>query len=786
MTLRSQIGALVVILAALGLVFWAVSDSGVNTDVEYESNWTEVDPALTGSPSTVLTYANATEGETGIEYDTIPREMFSRWLFGQELDFSDAEDPIQAALQFSSDDLVEAGFPPEYIEGPVSQEIDGIPVTWQRIHLEDSVSIGTDTFPPLELTTVVIEAEDEQLTVVRYIHRGPPDPEAYAEFQLWLRENAATLAAPTAEEEIEIWVESEPAPGEFTYTYMSKPDVVTLEHRAIDLAELATTFGVQPPPEDEAQPQLYVLYQWLSLLQQQAFDPTQVTSVEGPMIEIVGGVPVAYFRIQLISVDLVETLIDKGDGMVEYITFVHMDEPDDAVYDDFRTWLEANAAQLSQPVEEDDNADVSGAPELEGAAAAPRGNADNWIADQAQPGLFVHATQPNTLMALNTMSLDELAASMQVVPPPADSPLPLLDILNQIQQSTEEALVTDGMAITENTFEGPEIRDVNGTPVALFRYSVPASETRAALDDVMVLIESGDDQYTRIIYHSETPDTFDDFLAWLNQNAGDYAAPGSAESAAPSQQPEAQQPPAEPPQAPELVPPAQVDPDVVSPADPAVQPPQQAESTDQQAEPADPQPEPDAVEPDAVEPDAVEPDAEERDLDASPLPGQDEFSAAIDAGNWTETAPGEYAHVDGEGTITVQRTTIVSFVADEGIALPPEGSTTPTLDLLDALNADRQENIDSFGNVEIDPDNVVEPTFRTYDGVEVAFWHLAVAEQETENGLFPPINTAYAIIEHGPGDLTVIAFEVEGGPNPAVYDDFITWLENNIAALNES
>lgn len=190
------------------------------------------------------------------------------------------------------------------------------------------------------------------------------------------------------------WAET--TPGQWTHTGAGV--AARINYQTVKLDEFITGTGLTAPAADAPYPLLDLLSQLSESLQAQATDAgltLEPGAFSGPIIEIVGETPVALMHArvqpqtrqdgqQFLGLDLVQALIDQGEGDVTFLQYVLQGPPDEGVYGDFRAWLEANVATLyEKPAEEEDTGEA--APAEGEATPAPEEPAGDETAPAGQP-----------------------------------------------------------------------------------------------------------------------------------------------------------------------------------------------------------------------------------------------------------------------------------------------------------------------------------------------------------------------------------------------------------------
>lgn len=193
------------------------------------------------------------------------------------------------------------------------------------------------------------------------------------------------------------WAET--TPGQLSHT--GAGITARINYQAVKLDEFITGTGLNAPATDASYPLLDLLSQLSESLETQAIESgltLEPGAFSGPMIEIVGGTPVAQVHVrvqpqtrqdgqQFPGLDLVQALVEKGEGEVTFVQYVLQGAPDDAVYSDFRAWLGANVADLAEPTAEEEEGEDSGeeAPAEGEATPAPEEPSGDEAGAEVQP-----------------------------------------------------------------------------------------------------------------------------------------------------------------------------------------------------------------------------------------------------------------------------------------------------------------------------------------------------------------------------------------------------------------
>lgn len=192
----------------------------------------------------------------------------------------------------------------------------------------------------------------------------------------------APTATPGPEPGAANWTET----GAGQWAYAGPSGVAArINHDTINLDEFITGTGLTPPAADAPYPLLDVLGQLFTSLEGQASGvglTWEPGAFSGPIIEIIGEVPVALMQArvqpqtrpdgqQFLGLDLVQALIDRGEGEVVFVQYVLQGPPDDVAFGDFRAWLGAHAADLAGQAAAEEDGEGAGAAEGEATPGAP-------------------------------------------------------------------------------------------------------------------------------------------------------------------------------------------------------------------------------------------------------------------------------------------------------------------------------------------------------------------------------------------------------------------------------
>lgn len=397
---------------------------------------------------------------------------------------------------------------------------------------------------------------------------------------------------------------------------------------------------------------------------------------------------------------------------------------------------------------------------------AAAGSADNWQQDENQPTRWTYTGQEGipAELVVEEMTLAQVATSLQASPPAADAPLPLLDILGQFREGVAAELGPT-VQISE-----PSIQVFGGVPVALLHITSEADEATfpTGIDYTLALVDQDDDNVTYIqsVYQGPPNDQlYQDFRAWLDTYAPEFAAAGDAAettadatpapadstpssdaTAAPGEQPESGT-------ATEAAPtPIAAEPTTVPTAEPA----------------ADTNPEAPAAEP------TGEPRTE---ADATPAAAQP---------TWTEVGPGQVLYTgspDVLAQIVYGQVRLEDFVAQGSLEMPAGDSDAPTLDVLQQVIDQLTQQIEAQ-DIALAEDAITGPEMLTFGDVPVALARVKIGPQTLADGQpFPGNDLGLGLIDVGDGQLQTVQFLMQGEPDDVIYEQFLSWLTDNVEML---
>lgn len=382
MMLRTQIAALAVLVVALGVVFVAVGDAGVKTDV---SLWKQIEPDR-------YEYTGPADADAVITISTLDQEF--------EPD-TDPSDTLLGIMQQLAGGFMGQGYPVNGIQAPTIENIQGVPVGLMRISVAAPFMSATQqTVQPTDEGFAFVKQSDEKMTWVRYTLDGAPNDDVYNAFRLWVGEHAAELAVPREEEvaapdepedadaALAKWQELQPN----TFQYMPDTSLnVRIATNQAPVDQLASQIGLSTPLRESPVVLLDILGELRAGYEQSLEqDGLQAgpDAITGPAVELVSDVPVAFLRFTLepqvlldgtdfAGVDLFVGLVDDGTGQVTIVQYEFRGESNPTVYADFRAWLAAKVTEWVAADEEPaDDADADAPADEETPADEPADDAD--------------------------------------------------------------------------------------------------------------------------------------------------------------------------------------------------------------------------------------------------------------------------------------------------------------------------------------------------------------------------------------------------------------------------
>lgn len=411
----------------------------------------------------------------------------------------------------------------------------------------------------------------------------------------------------------------------------------------------------------------------------------------------------------------------------------------------------------------------------------PEPSAANWMA--VGPGQYQYSGDIEGTANLQVAEAEMTAfvGASGLVPPAEDAAFPLLDMLGQVRTAIEEQIVENGLTVAPDGITGPVIELIGGVPVATLR-TVIEPHTAAngfefpGVDLFRAWFERGDEIVRVELSYQGAPSTemYTDLRAWLDENIPELAA-------------------VEDTGAEETDTTAEGETDAGDAADAATDAEPSAEGDDTSAaeateEPATQDTDEPAAEGDAAGADApAEPDAEseaetDAEADTEAESADDTASAASAAeGPWVELTEGMLMHSSEPNTqINYAQQNLADLAEQVGYA--PEDGDLTVIGLLENQEVSIRTQLEA-------PDNPVEivdfegPSEMVIGDVTVSYlkFSLTVSDDTTTASQ----QTFLALIPVDAETVTTISFQYgyETDANTAIWDDFMQWLEDNIAAL---
>lgn len=379
----------------------------------------------------------------------------------------------------------------------------------------------------------------------------------------------------------------------------------------------------------------------------------------------------------------------------------------------------------------------------------PEPSAENWMA--VGPGQYQYRGEIEGTANLQVAEAEMTAfiGASGLVPPAEDASFPLLDMLSQVRTAIEEQIDENGLTVAPDGITGPVIELIGGVPVATLR-TVIEPHTAAngfefpGVDLFRAWFGRGSEIVRVELSYQGAPSAvmYADLRAWLDENIPDLATVDE---------------------------PATDDAEADDTAETEAE-----DTSDADAEPAA---EGDAADADAPAEPAVEPEA---DTDAEPA-GDMSSAAPAEEGPWIELAEGMLMHSTEPNTQINYAQQNLAILAEQVGYTPDEGEIT-IIGLLENQEASIREQLDA-------PDNPVEivdfegPSDMVIGDVTVSYLKFSLtvsddtttASQQTFLALFPVDDET----------VTTVSFQYgyETDADSAIWDDFMQWLEDNIAAL---
>jgi hypothetical protein len=407
----------------------------------------------------------------------------------------------------------------------------------------------------------------------------------------------------------------------------------------------------------------------------------------------------------------------------------------------------------------------------------PEGNAGNWA--EEQPGTLTYSDPSVSARILHqTMTLDDFVQQNQLQPPTQAAPFSFLEVLGEVRASIGDQAASLGLAVTPDTFSGPEIELVENTPVALLRTTIPPqTETSSGqafqgLDLTLMLIDRGGGDISLVQYQLQGEENlvaYGDFMAWLSANMADLSGQTPETTGTPGTETGTPQTPAA-----ETGTPA---PETTG----AVEATAEATATPPPAATGTPAPETSAT------PSAAEGAAPQAAETVTPAP---EANAAVTgtplapADTWSEIQRGQLINITNPNAMIAYAQVQLNDLAVQ-LGMDTSGgaaSLTPT-DVLNKMRSDFETQTAAMG-IPLESNAVEGPVTKDYGGVPVIYVHMVVPASTSSTGTqLQGQEFVLGLIDMGDGSFRAINLLYQGDPDPAIYTDFQAWLEANAAKL---
>ncbi len=293
-------------------------------------------------------------------------------------------------------------------------------------------------------------------------------------------------------------------------------------------------------------------------------------------------------------------------------------------------------------------------------------------------------------------------------------------------------------------------------------------EDFSGLDLFLALIDQGGGQMTRVQYVAQgdsDPVAFQDFMAWLAENAAKLAQP------APEPTPEATA-------------------EATAEATEAAAATEEATAAGATEEAIATQ---EAIATEEAAPAATQEATAEATVEATAksasAPAATQEAAAISttpsATNWVEISPGQVLYArnpEASAQINYTAFNTEDFVTSSQLEMPAADSETPALDILNQMKAKLDGELTTMGLAVAD-DAFTGPEIETISGVETALVRMKIGPQTVGGQQFPGIDLVLALIDHGDGTITAMQYMLQGPPDDTIYEDVRAWLEDNAERL---
>jgi mono/diheme cytochrome c family protein len=539
---------------------------------------------------------------------------------------------------------------------------------------------------------------------------------------------------PVPEASADNWTENPDQPG--TYSYSANPEISAfLGYQITTLTDLIQGgFGVEPPADDSPAPLLDALQTIRTELETQIADAELIMppdGIEGPEMELVGPIPVAFLRFnfllqagqdgQLAPGQIILGLIDRPDDQVAFVQYQIQGEPDPAVERDFRAWIVANADLLLGTEE----AEATEEPEVE-----------------ATEEVGAEATEEAEVTEEPEVEATEEAGAEATEEPEAE-----------VTEEPEVEATEEPEAQAEPTEEATEAMEPTEAVEATEEPEAQAAPTEEAVETAI----TGDAENGGALFIAAcsachaAEDGIGPALTGMSERAATRVEGLSAQ---------------------EYLHQSIVEPGayVVEGYDDGIMPTTYAEQyTEQEIT--------DLVA--YILEEGVEPEATEAAGPESAAPATDE--------KWLELGPGQFVYAPDPNAARIIHVagSLDELAAMIGAEPPAEDAETPLADLLLFVRSAVEDQIAQLG-AEVADDGLEGPATTEIDDVSLTYLRFQVQPQTTASGeTLSGQDLFMGLIDLGDGHIRMLQYQYAFAEeaDPAVYEDFQTWLADNIHTL---
>jgi hypothetical protein len=174
---------------------------------------------------------------------------------------------------------------------------------------------------------------------------------------------------------------------------------------------------------------------------------------------------------------------------------------------------------------------------------------------ETQPGTLAYAADPALQVQLiyRESTVETFVTQLELQPPAADTPFPLLNLLGQMRTAYESQAAEVQLSLEADAFTGPSVELIDGLPVTLLRLQI-APQTLAdgrdfpGMDVAQVLVDKGGGSVVWIqfmLQGEQNPAVWDNFRAWLAAKLPEFSTPAEAEATPGADETTSSEPPAD-------------------------------------------------------------------------------------------------------------------------------------------------------------------------------------------------------------------------------------------------